>query len=443
MKITFIYPAVGKKPGERYIKTWTMEPLPIAMLKALTPETIETEFFDDRLELIDYDTNTDLVAINVEAYTAKRAYYIAARFREHGIPIVLGGVHPTLLPEEAEQYADAVLIGNAEQVWAHILHDCERKKLKARYDGGPAYTVLPDRSIFEGKRYLPLGLVETGRGCSFRCEFCAVSAYYQARYLPRPVNDVVEDIRRCGGKFYFLTDDNIAADPAYTMQLCKELTPLRVHWASQATLNVARNPQLLSALAESGCRMLLIGFESLDQKNLHQMHKDWMRHIGDRDELVQRIHQAGISIYATFVFGFDYDTPESFEHALEFSLKHGFFFAAFNHLLPFPGTPLYARLQNENRLLVDRWWLASAYQYGDIAFSPKNMSPQELSVLCAKTRRKFFSLPSILKRGAMLLHRHPPLQLFAAYWLQSLNLRHEVDGKLGLPIGEGLDELPK
>ena len=443
MKVTFIYPAVGKKPGERYIKTWTMEPLPIATLQALTPKKWDTEFFDDRLELIDYDTNTDLAAINVEAYTAKRAYSIASRFRQRGIPVVLGGAHPTLLPEEAEQYADAVLVGNAESAWADILQDCRQNTLKKRYDGSPVYSVLPDRSIFEGKQYLPLGLVETGRGCSFHCEFCAVSAYYHAKYIPRPIPDVVEDIRRSGKQFFFLVDDNIAANPEYTKQLCKELEPLNIFWASQATLTIARDKELLQALIKSGCRVLLFGFESFEQKNLQQMQKEWMAKIGNHDELVQRIHDAGISIYATFVFGFDHDTPDSFEEALEFSQRHGFFFAAFNHLLPFPGTALYTRLQEEKRLLVDQWWLEPGYHYGDVVFRPQNMTPQELSDRCAAIRHKFFSLSSIFKRGGQLFHRHPPLRLFAAYWLQNLNLRREVDGKLGLPIGEGLDELPK
>jgi len=443
MKITLIYPAVGKKPGQKYIHTWKMEPLPMATLKALTPADIEVEFFDDRLELIDYDISTDAVAITVETYTARRAYTIAARFRARGIPVILGGYHPTLLPDEAARFADAVLVGNAEEVWLQMLRDLQRRQLQPRYHGQSTYAVLPDRTIYAGKRYLPLGLVETGRGCPFRCEFCAVSAYYQARYAPRPISDVVVDIRRSGKRLFFLVDDNIAADPAYTMQLCQALTPLNIVWASQASLTVAQNQELLTWLARSGCRVLLIGFESLEPENLKQMRKGWSLKLGDRDELVRRIHAAGISIYATFVFGFDHDTPAAFEHALEFSIRQGFFFAAFNHLLPFPGTSLYARLQQEHRLLTDAWWLDPTYHYGKIVFTPKNMTPTELSERCVETRRAFFRPASILKRGVRLLQRHPPLKLFAAYWLQNLNLKDEVDGKLGLPVGECLDELPK
>ena len=443
MKITFIYPAVGKKPGERYIKTWTMEPLPIATLKALTPMEIETEFFDDRLELIDYTTPTDAVAINVEAYTAKRAYDIAAKFRARGIPVIMGGVHPTLLPEEVAEYGDAVLVGNAETVWKKLLLDVKTQSLQQYYYGEPTYSVLPDRNIFQGKKYLPLGLVESGRGCPFHCEFCAVSACYNAHYHPRPVNDVIQDVQHTGQKYIFFTDDNIAANPKYAMQLCKEIEALNIVWASQASLTIAKNTELLQQMAKSGCRVLLVGFESIETKNLQQMHKDWIEQIGDRDKLVQNIHDAGISIYATFVFGFDYDSRDSFEKALTFSDRHKFFFAAFNHLLPFPGTHLYERLEQEGRLFTPKWWLEPSYEYGQIAFKPKQMSPEELSERCASARRQFFSMPSILKRGASLIDRRPPLRLFAAYWLQNLNLRKEVDRKLGLPIGEGLDELPK
>lgn len=443
MHITLLYPAVGKKAGAKYLRTWQMEPLMIATLKALTPPGIEVEFFDDRLEPIPADLCTDLIAISVEAYTARRAYALAERFRQRGIPVVMGGSHPTLVPEEAAAHADIVLVGNAETVWPQMLRDVQARSAQRYYYGTPQYHGLPDRSIFRGKHYLPISLVETGRGCPFHCEFCAVSAMYQAQYTPRPVADVAADIRQAGRRYVFLTDDNITADPTYTLELCHALEPLHIFWASQATLTVANNPKLLDALAHSGCRMLLIGFESVEPANLRQMHKSWITQLGDRDTLVQRIHQVGISIYATFVFGFDHDTPASFEQALAFSRKHGFFFAAFNHLLPFPGTPLYARLRQEHRLLTEHWWLAPGYEYGQVVFQPARFSPEDLSMRCAEARRKFFSFLSILKRGLQLVRRRPPLRLFLAYWLQNLTMQREVDERLGLPIGEGLDDWPK
>ena len=172
MKITFILTAIGKKPGQKYIGTWKMEPLTIATLKAMTPSEIETEFYDDRIELIDYNTQTDLVVMTVETYTAKRSYRIAARFMERGIPVVMGGYHPTMCPEETEQYCNSVMVGNAETVWVQMLKDAAEGKLQRRYHGSTGeYDIRPDKSIFGTKKYLPVNLVETGRGCNHCCDF--------------------------------------------------------------------------------------------------------------------------------------------------------------------------------------------------------------------------------------------------------------------------------
>ncbi|MBZ0165832.1 MAG: radical SAM protein, partial [Candidatus Omnitrophica bacterium] len=354
-KITFIYPAIGKKPGRKYIRTWKMEPLPIATLAALTPDDIEKNFFDDRLELIDYDTETDLVAITVETYTARRAYDIAQRFRRRGVRVVMGGYHPTHLPEEAAQHADAVVIGNAESVWGQVLADAGNGGMKQYYRGeNGTFSTLPDREIFKGKNYLKLGLVETGRGCPFKCEFCHITTYYAAKYYYRPIEDVIADIKRSGRKLFFFCDDNFVANPQYTIALCKELQKLNIRFAGQGTLTMAKNPELLRWLRKSGCVLLLIGFESMEDKNLKGVSKEWMSQIGERGELVDRIHAEGISIYASFIFGLDHDTEVSFQKAVDFALKKDFYYAAFNHLLPFPETPLYRRLEKEKRLLNPR-----------------------------------------------------------------------------------------
>jgi len=318
VKVTFVLPAIGKKPGERYIGTWKMEPLTIAVLAALTPPDVETVLVDDRVELVDADAPTDLVAITVETYTARRAYELADRFRARGVPVVLGGYHVTLLPAEAAAHADAIVTGNAEAVWADVVADARARRLRPRYDGGVGFAAArPDRRLYAGKPYLPVGLVETGRGCGHACEFCAIAGYYGARYHPRPVDDIVADVEASGRRMFFLVDDNLVADRAHLLELCRRLKPLGVLWAAQGTITMANDPALLTALKDAGCELVLIGFESLEDESLRAMGKRWSSAAGDRAELVRRIHDAGIGIYATFVLGYDGDTRETFERTLD------------------------------------------------------------------------------------------------------------------------------
>jgi radical SAM superfamily enzyme YgiQ (UPF0313 family) len=354
-----------------------------------------------------------------------------------------------LCPEEAATRADSILVGEAEGIWQQVLEDTERGKLKKTYesDGTDFTWVRPDRSIYahhiRAGRYTPLTLVETSRGCRFRCEFCAVSCFHGQRYRMRPIADVVDEIRLLGKKYFFMIDDNIMGDRDRAKALLKAMSPLRIRWAGQGTLQMAEDDELMDLLKQSGCMMLLIGFESISPSNLKQMRKQWLTNLGDVDRLVRRIHARGISIYATFVFGYDADDGKTFREAVAFCLKHRFFFAAFNHLLPWPGTPLYERLNEEGRLTNERWWLDQSYRYGDFAFSPVLMSCTDLKKACTEARKEFFAIPRIFRRGFSLSQRTRDPVLNAVFYRQNLLLRKEIQQKLDIPIGKGLDELPK
>lgn len=440
MKILFIIPAIGKKENEKYIGTWKMEPLTVATLKALTPSSIETYFFDDRIENINYDLDIDLVSISVETYTARRAYTIADKFKEKGKTVILGGYHVQAIPEEAQEHADSILIGNAESIWQEMLNDFSNNQLKKYYKGTNKFTnIIPDRSIFQGKKYLPLSLIETGRGCPNKCEFCSITSFYEHTYIPRPIEYIISEIKQIKPKMIFFVDDNICANKDHLKELCRQLIPLKISWTSQAALSVAEDDELLELMAKSGCKNILIGLESMDERNLDQMNKSWNYKLGETDKLLNKIHKFGISIYATFLFGFDFDNPENFRKTIDFSLKHKFFYAAFNHLLPFPGTPLYERLKNSNRLLYKKWWLKDNYKYGDIPYSPVATNHIELRDFCANARREFFSIKNIIKRGIAQFFRNKDLFLLMIFFSQNLNLRKEIDEKLNLPVGQGLD----
>lgn len=272
MRLTLVHPCIGRKTGQRYIRTWQMEPLPPAQIAALTPDDVEIRFYDDRMERIPFDEPTDLVAISVETYTARRAYQIATEYRKRGVPVVMGGFHATLCTDEVARYAEAVVVGEAEAVWLRVIEDFRVGRLEKTYRAvarPDLKGVRPDRAIFAGKRYLPIGLVEAGRGCHLKCEFCAIQSFFNSTQTRRPVEDIIAEIRQIkhDKKLIFFVDDNITSNLEQAKAFFRALIPERIKWVSQASINVAHDEEFLQLIKESGCQGLLIGFESLNPEN--------------------------------------------------------------------------------------------------------------------------------------------------------------------------------
>ncbi len=420
-----------------------MQPLSLAILASLTPADVQLELMDERLEPIPVDAPTDLVAMTVETFTARNAYQIAARFRRRGIPVVMGGYHPTLLPEEALQHADAVVVGDAEGIWPEVVEDARAGKLRRVYQAAETPSLagpLPRRDIFRGKRYAPLNLVQFGRGCRFACDFCSIHAFYGTNLRWRPVEEVIAEIESLGRRHLLFVDDNLLADQGRAEALCRALIPLRVRWSCQASIDVCREPRLLKLMADSGCQAMVIGFESLDPRNLQQMNKGWAVQDGDYAASLRRIREHGIMVYGTFVFGYDHDTVDAFDACVDFALRSRFFLANFNPLTPTPGTALYRRLAAEGRLLHDRWWLAPGFRYGQALFRPRGMSPEQLAEGCFRARRAFNTFRSILRRvWDWRTNCRSPGRL-AAFLLGNFISRREIRRKQGMALG-GADSL--
>jgi len=437
-KLTLIMPSIGRKPGQRYVETWQMEPLVLAVLASLTPPDWEITIQDDRIEPIDSDKPADLVGITVETYTARRAYQIAAAYKKKGVPVVMGGYHASLWPDEVEKYADAIVVGPAEGVWAQVLADVVAGSLKKRYNGSfdfPWQGILPRREVFKDKKYLPLALVEFSRGCSHHCSFCSITSFAKGRHYFRPPEEVAEEIRKTGQKIVFLIDDNIAANPAAVLDLCRALKPLGVKWVTQISVEAADDENLVAALADGGCVGVLIGFESLRSDLLCSLNKKSNDSVALYERALARLKRHKICVYATFLFGIDGDDTNSFPRTLSFAMKHKFFLVAFNHLVPFPGTALYAKLAAQGRMISDAWWLEESFRFGQVPYKPQMLPPDELAEMCRDYRIKFYSLRSIIKRGLAPHTNMQSLATFMLYITQNYYGRREVDEKFGIPLG--------
>lgn len=443
MRITFIRANIGRLDEGPFVERGRMEPLEIGVLAALTPPEVECLFYDDRMEEIPYDEPTDLVAITVEVYTARRAYEIAATFRRRGVPVVLGGFHATLCPEECLEHADTIYVGDAESHWAELVADAQQGVLRRVYRGVPgvpqAGGVLPRREHYRGKGYLPISLLQATRGCPYPCDFCAISAFFTRRQTIRPVADVLAEIESQERRWLFFVDDNFLANRKAAKELLRALVPLKIRWISQASIDMADDPELMDLVEASGCLGTVTGFESLDPHNLMAMQKTpnlrgggWNRY----QKQVEVLRQHHLQTWASFTLGHDHDTTASIAELCDFAVRNRFCFAAFNILMPYPGTPLFRRLAKEGRLLWDgKWWLHPDYRVNHAAFVPKLMSPEELTEQVWECRRKWNSTTSIFHRlWDIETHLNSPLRLFL-YLRYNILYAKETKMKQGMYLG--------
>lgn len=432
MKISFVRPHLFEARASD-----ALEPLVFAILAGLTPEDVEVTLYDERLEPLPADEPVDLAAITVETFTARRAYEIADAYRRRGVAVVMGGYHPTFLPTEALEHADAVVCGDAERVWPQVVADARQHRLQRMYNAQPPDVagLRWDRRIFAGKRYPRIATVQYGRGCRYACDFCSIHAFYGSLVRHRPPREVAEEIERIGRRSVLIVDDNLLVNRAAAEELFRALRPLKVSWGCQISLDVADDPALLDLMADSGCIAALIGFESLQAGNLHQMRKAWNLRPGGYDAVVRRFHDRGIMIYGSFIFGYDHDTPETIRRTVEFAVDARFFLANFSALTPTPGSRLYDRLRRERRLLYDRWWLEPRYRYGEAVYRPVSLAPEELTRACAEARRQFYRFGAIAERGWRSSANHWTWRHFALFVGANLMTRRELASKLGHPLG--------
>ena len=396
MKIELVSPAVEENAP--------IPNLALPILAALSPPDVHISFTDDLLTPIHLEKGlkeTDLVGITVMTKTALRAYRIADAYRKRGIPVVLGGIHPTALPEEAKGHADVVVIGEAERIWPQLIEDVRAGHLKEYYQQegfiDPAEIPIPRREILPRKGYFPLDVVQVSRGCPFRCEFCSVRKFFGDTYRFRSVRDIVEEIKSLPHRLIMFNDDNIIGNPSFSKELLNALIPLNKKWIGQASLAGLREVENIELLKKSGCIGLLIGFESLSKSNLIQSQK-YQNDPSEYREIVDILHRSGINIWGSFIFGFDEDQPSIFEETVTFTIQTKIFSVVFALLTPYPETALYQRLKKENRLVQDEWWLLERPEESAPHFVPERMSGEALREGWKKAWKEFYSLPSILKR---------------------------------------------
>ncbi|MES0490918.1 MAG: radical SAM protein [Leptospirales bacterium] len=434
MKILLTCPVsgTGHSPPSKII----VPNLPLRIIAALTPPEHQIVISEETVEPIDFEQECDVVGISTATANAKRAYEIADEFRKRGKTIIMGGIHPTMLPDEALQHCDCVVIGEVEGVWKKLMADLEKGKLKKKYtDPFPLLdTYIPRLDIDNNKGRLGSGFaaVETTRGCPYTCNFCTVPVQFGRKLRHRPIEHVVKDIVLSGKKKVFFLDDNIIGNPKYAREMLKALIPLKIQWMGQSSMKVLqKNPDITKLAIQSGCIGLFFGLESVsDSMSIIP------KAIKDKQEnanFLKHIRDSGIHVHTAVIFGFDTDTEGVFDETLEFLLKNKISSAGFATLIPFPGTPLFDELDKEGRILT-RDWDEYNDQWGSTVYQPKNFSPEKLYYETNRVKVEFTKFSNIYAR-AWANRRRPLIYLMintAFYGIHKSAMQYWVKRNPGL-----------
>jgi len=385
----------------RQIKYSLFPPLSLLTLAGMTPdERYDITVRDEHVEPIEADGDFDLVGIKAYVSSAGRAYDLADAYRRRGAKVVLGGIHPTTLPEEAARHADAVCLGPAETAWPQILADFERGELRQFYrgrcDGSAALVPQARRDLMNPRAYLVRNTMVTSRGCPHCCAFCYKASFWGERYYEtRPMADLERELATLDGRFVFFLDDNLLGSRRHARELFGLLRGSGMVWQAAGSLDVARDPALLHAAYDAGCRSLFVGFESLSPENMRRAGKA-VNAATDYAQAVRRFHDAGIMVNGSFVFGFDCDGPDVFDRTVEFAIESRIETATFHILTPFPATAAFARIEAEGRLLHRNWAL---YDTRHAVFAPRRMTPGQLEAGYDRAYHDFYRFGSILRRS--------------------------------------------
>jgi len=432
-KLLLINPVNAARTGLTVNQSSRFPAIGLGIVAALTPPSWEVELADENWVPFVY-READLVGITAFTASAPRAYEIAQIYRERGTPVVMGGIHASMCPQEALRYVDAVVQGEAEKVWTEVLADAEAGELRRSYHGTDEdLTAMrsPRRDLFH-PGYL-FATVQTSRGCPMDCEFCSVTALNGRRYRRRPPEDVLDELETIAQELIFFVDDNIIGygekSREQALALFKGMVDrgLRKRWLCQASLNFADDQDLLRWAGRAGCQMVFLGLEAEDVDALLEVNKrlNLSRGVTSYEEAFRRIHRAGIAVLGAFIFGMDGDTPEKLRRRTRYMVRSGIDVMQATYLTPLPGTRLFDRLHREQRLLrtdLPRDW--SRYDMSEVVHQPRGMSPAALARAMAECNRRLYTRSVRVWKAVRTLWatRSPTAMMFA--WQSNLNYRN-------------------